>query len=222
MHLTLDQKGLPVLLAEAALKPGKQEVQIQIGPLEIVRREDAVREAAREFESFTAQDVRELLKGRTNRPLTDEEIATFTADVRAQVLVDLVDALDQRERGLQRGRRMVRVQAPRGYIVRIVKALSVEEFASILNRLQARGWTSKQLSSLAKKYDRPETRDASKDVALAESDHHETSQAAQPVVEIKPSIIVQPPPARTTRRVVNRDERGLITSIDTIEVDDAG
>jgi len=109
------------------------------------RRRDAVREAAREFEPLSDQDVRERLRGLTNRPLTEAEVSQFTADVATQVLDDLVDVLDQQLRGRARRRRTVRLNAPRGYVRKAFHDRSDPELVELADRLRARGWTTAQV-----------------------------------------------------------------------------
>jgi hypothetical protein len=113
--------------------------------LELARRRDAVREAAREFELLSEQDVRERLRGATSRPLSEAEVAQFAVDVATQVLDDLVDLMDQMLKGAKRKRRRVRIQAPRGYVRKALNDRTDQELASLVNRLQARGWTTAQL-----------------------------------------------------------------------------
>lgn len=115
---------------------------------EWARRLDAVREAAREFESFNEQDITEWLKGKTNKELTAAEIKAFLSDVRSQQLADLVDILDQAERGKKRGRRFVRVSAPRGYTRKTLNALDDVELQDLARRLRARGWADSEMKSL--------------------------------------------------------------------------
>lgn len=125
-------------------------------PEELARRFDAVREAAREFEVFADQDVKEWLRGRINKPFTQAEVDAFLADVRAQQLSDLVDVLDQNERGKLRGRRHVRVTAPKGYVRKLLGTLEDMELKVLVGRLRARGWDDKQVAGLAKRL--PEAR----------------------------------------------------------------
>lgn len=112
------------------------------------RRMDSVREAAREFEDFSTQDVKEWLTGKTNRQLSDDEVRQFLADVRAQQISDLVDVLDRNERGKLRGRRFVRVVAPKGYTRKVFNSLSTQELQDLARRLRTRGWDDKQLAAL--------------------------------------------------------------------------
>lgn len=120
-----------------------------VTPEELARRFDAVREAAREFEVFNQQDVMEWLRGRINKPFTQAEVDAFLADVRSQQLADLVDVLDQNERGSKRGRRHVRVTAPKGYTRKLLGALEDTEIQMLVTRLRARGWNDSQVKGLA-------------------------------------------------------------------------
>lgn len=113
--------------------------------IEVARRSDAVREAAREFEDLSDQDVKERLKGTTSRQLSPAEISGFRDDVRRQVLDDLIDVLDQGHRGVLRRRRTVRLSAPRGYRVKATNGLSADELAEVRERLSARGWSMMEL-----------------------------------------------------------------------------
>lgn len=109
------------------------------------RRDDAVRDAAREFETFETQDIIDWLRGRITRPLGTAEVAAFEADVRAQQLADISDVLDQMVLGESRGRRRVKVRAPKGYLRKTIGALSDDELRQLGERLRARGWSEKQL-----------------------------------------------------------------------------
>ncbi len=168
-EIALDDQGYPILLdttipvrsgnphrqlggrfgrgADGKEKPARAQRPPAADPEEWARRMDAVREAAREFESFSGQDVTDWLKGRTNRQLSEGEIDDFLADVRAQQLADIVDILDQNERGVGRGRRTVKVSAPKGYTRKTLNGLTDSELQSVARRLVARGWTAKQIKS---------------------------------------------------------------------------
>lgn len=136
--LAVDSSGYPVLRGPRRPAPAPDD-------LELARRRDAVREAAREFEPLSGQDLLERLKGTTTRDLTPAEISSFGADVHRQVLDDLVDVVDQGTRGVKRERRTVRVKAPRGYRVTTIKRLSVDELQDVRSRLSARGWSQGDL-----------------------------------------------------------------------------
>jgi hypothetical protein len=151
-RIEVGSDGFPVLraperLADQARAAAPKPVQSQPTGLssEVDRRRDAVREAAREFEPLSDQDVRERLRGVTNRPLTEAEVASFAADVAAQVVDDLVDGLDQMLRGRKRRRRTVRVVMPRGYVRKALNDRTDAELQSVADRLVARGWTADQV-----------------------------------------------------------------------------
>lgn len=163
----MDDNGFPLLLADkkpdSAPQPapdgtaGLHAPPSGITPEEWARRQDAVREAAREFETFAVQDAKEWLKGVTQRDLTDQEVAQFVADVHAQVIADVVDILDHNERGVLRARRKVRVVAPKGYVKKTVNALSDSEWIQVMSRLKTRGLTDRQIKGIASRHDRPLT-----------------------------------------------------------------
>lgn len=145
MRMVKDSHGFPVLMAELPTPKsgeGTTPAQDRQRPStdEAARRRDAVREAAREFEKLTPQDMRERLKGATSRPLAMDEIAAFTADVRAAQLDDMVDVLDQVTRGRLRGRRTVKLTAPRGYVKKTLNDMTDDELVELAARLRARGW----------------------------------------------------------------------------------
>lgn len=155
MSLGVDSGGWPVFLAvpPSTTAPTVEtkvttSTPTSVDPLEWARRQDAVREAAREFEPLSSQDLQERLRGATSRPLTADEVSTFEQDVRSQVLDDLVDALDQNQRGRRRSRRTVRVVAPRGYVKKTMRSLSAAERSDLEARLRARGWTDLDVHSV--------------------------------------------------------------------------
>jgi hypothetical protein len=140
-------------------RPGasaQQQPAVGVQSDELARRLDAVRVAAREFEQFGTQDIREWLKGKTTRDLSDGEIEAFMRDVRSQQLSDLVDILDQAQRGVMRNRRHVRVMAPRGYTRKTMNGLSDDELKQLVIRLRARGWSQQQVKTLSNRL--PEAR----------------------------------------------------------------
>lgn len=114
-----------------------------IDPDEWARRMDAVRDAAREFDFHQQGDLHEWLKGRTKRDLDPDELDAFARDIRAQRIADLVDVIDhsmRRKIALRaRGRRMVRVVPPKGFVQRSINGLEDDELSDIVRRLEARG-----------------------------------------------------------------------------------
>lgn len=126
--------------------------QGEVDPIEWARRLDAVREAAREFEEFAPADLSEWLKGKANRDLSEDEVNAFLADVRAQVVDDLVDLLDYKSRQRGRARRFVRVEAPRGYTKLTLGKLTDDEISMLDDRLRSRGWSEDDIrNNLVKK-----------------------------------------------------------------------
>lgn len=156
--LDRDAAGFPIMLSGESETPGNSAPSVAatepvspstrpstVDHVEWARRWDAVREAAREFEVLSEQDLKERLRGVTTKPLEDGDLIQFKADVRAAVLDDLIDVLDQTVRGKLRGRRTVRVNAPRNYVKKTMKALTPEEVTQLESRLRSRGWTDKQV-----------------------------------------------------------------------------
>lgn len=106
---------------------------------------DAVRTVAREFESFSPQDVERWLKGRTSRDIRPDELQQFIREVQDQQIDDLVDILDAAESKGSTARRKVRIVAPKGYTRKTVNGLSDDELRVVAQRLRARGWSSEQV-----------------------------------------------------------------------------
>jgi hypothetical protein len=179
MNFAVDDKGFPVILADvpnsgaatvdadaASGNPrhdtasgkfteggGKPEEEIVPPNTDDVqaylRQRDAVRDIAREMDELASGDIQDLLAGRLTRPLTEEEIVGFLANVRQQRIDDLVDMLDWQFRNLienvKRGRRRVRLTAPRGWVRKVFNSMSDEEVLSVINRLEARGHSRESL-----------------------------------------------------------------------------
>lgn len=121
-----------------------------VDPEEWQRRMDAVRDAAREIDFFESGDIVEFLQGRLKRPLTDDEIDSFRDDVRRQRINDVVDWLDavlRRQDAMRlRGRRMVKISVPRGYVQRTLAGLHDVELDAIINRLEGRGFDRQRVA----------------------------------------------------------------------------
>lgn len=145
--MRLDAHGFPILMSDTIVElvstpdaSGDAGVRQRPSADEAARRRDAVREAAREMEPLKEQDIKERLRGVTNRPLAADEIAVFVADVRAQVIDDMIDVLDQMVRGKLRGRRTLRLSSPRGYVRKTLHDMSDDDLIQVSARLRARGW----------------------------------------------------------------------------------
>lgn len=145
--------GFPILLAEPRRSPPPRRALPDDPRAEIVtpdatsglaewgRYHDAVREAARSFDNPQEGDIRHFLNARARHPERVDAPA-FHEAVRRQRTADLVDILDhhlRRDGSLPRGARMVRVQAPKGYLRRAVRNSSPEEVAHVRHRLTSIG-----------------------------------------------------------------------------------
>jgi hypothetical protein len=118
-----------------------------VDPLEYQRMLDAVRDAAREFDGFDEGDIREFVSGRANAPDV-VDIRQFMEMVTEQRKSDLVDMLDQILRvygSAPRGRRKVRVSAPKGFIRKSLNGLDPDDLANVMHRLEARGHTTEDV-----------------------------------------------------------------------------
>lgn len=269
-HLETDGRGFPVLLAgegtdfpvlvanpSSPIQDGEGTKEVLepdppapssrpdgVGHGEWSRRADVVRDAAREFESFTPEDVRDWVKGKTNRVFSETELKAFAVDVRAQQVDDLVDILDHSERGKLRSRRFVRISAPRGYVRKTLNSLSDSELKIVGSRLKSRGWTEKQMAGLKSRL--PEKRQgvldkfSQFDMSRLERPLHPEpgldydmmleaiSTAAEtmarnmpaPSLTVQPQVTIQAPEPRPMR--IKRDDRGFLAGVEPVEVDDAG
>lgn len=151
--LDIDPSGLPVLLADDPkdnpfiLKHRRRDLPEIItpdatsGPAEWGRYHDAVREAARSFDNPQEGDIHHFLQARARTP-ERVDVPAFHEAVKRQRMADLVDIVDhhmRRDGSLPRGARMVRVQAPRGYMRRALRNSTPEELAHIKHRLVSVG-----------------------------------------------------------------------------------
>lgn len=112
-----------------------------VDPLAYARMMDAVRDAAREFDDPKEGDIREFIKGRATAPEA-VDIAAFYAAVQEQRLSDLVDMLDQSMRSggpMKRGRRKVRLSAPKGYMRKMIGKMDSDNLAQLMHRLEGMG-----------------------------------------------------------------------------------
>jgi hypothetical protein len=133
----------PVLLAD----DGRRELPEIItpdstsGPAEWGRYHDAVREAARSFDDPQEGDIHHFLRARA-RNADQVDVPAFHEAVRRQRMADIVDIVDhhmRRDGSLPRGSRMVRTQAPRGYMRRALRNMGSEDLAHVRHRLVAIG-----------------------------------------------------------------------------------
>lgn len=115
---------------------------------EHMRMMDAVREAAREYDTPTEGDIREFVKGRA-KDHTKVDIEKFLDLTMEQRQADLIDLLDNHLRSqgpLKRGRRKLRVSAPRGYLRRLLRSLDTDSIAQVSLRLQSMGHSEESVT----------------------------------------------------------------------------
>ncbi len=139
-RIAVDRDGWPMLLTD----PPVAIVKPAVSATAQAERRDLVRELAREFEDLSVQDLTERIEPvKASLGIrTASDVAELQMEVRAQVLDDLVDVLDQRHRGRLRARRTVRLQAPKGYVKKALNGLTEIEANEITRRLvDGRGWT---------------------------------------------------------------------------------
>jgi hypothetical protein len=111
------------------------------GPAEWGRYHDAVRDAARSYDNPQVGDIHHFLNARARNP-ERVDVPAFHEAVQRQRMADLVDITDhhmRREGSLARGARMVRVQAPKGYLRRALRTSSPEDLAHLHHRLTSIG-----------------------------------------------------------------------------------
>lgn len=146
--------GLPVLFSGANKDLPKETDASLItpdstsGPAEWGRYHDAVREAARTIDNPQEGDIHHFLKARA-RNRDNVDVPAFHEAVKRQRMADLVDISDhhiRRDGSLPRGSRMVRTQAPKGYLKKALRGLSVEDAAHLHHRLTAIGHTHESVS----------------------------------------------------------------------------
>jgi hypothetical protein len=151
-----DENGFPQLVAAVETPPSPPERKIPdlitpdhtSGPAEWGRYHDAVREASRSFDHPEEGDVHHFLRARARNP-EQVDAAAFHEAVRRQRLADIVDIVDhhmRRDGHLPRGARMIRVQAPRGYMRRALRQMTPEDLAHLHHRLVSIGHNHEHVS----------------------------------------------------------------------------
>lgn len=161
-----DESGFPSLHAAVETPPSPRERPIPplvtpsatSGPAEWGRYHDAVREAARSFDNPQEGDIHHFLRARARNP-EQVDATAFHEAVRRQRLADLVDIVDhhmRRDGHLPRGARMVRVQAPRGYMRRALRSMTPEDLAHLHHRLASIGHDHEHVSKYLSERVKPE------------------------------------------------------------------
>lgn len=166
MPIYFDERGLR--LADAAVAepaaeapaevsgPTEEEKAAKASKTEHMRMMDAVRDAAREFDTPTEADIKEFVAGRAKDP-SKVDITKFlemTLDQREADLIDLLDNHLRQHGPLKRGRRKLRISAPRGYLRRLMGTMDSDSIAQVSLRLQALGHGEEEVNALfGKKFD---------------------------------------------------------------------
>lgn len=188
MPIYFNDKGLrladaPVAEAPASEAPAEnsapteEDIAAKASKTEQMRMMDAVRDAAREYDTPTEADIQEFIAGRAKDP-SKVDIAKFlemTLDQRQSDLVDLLDAYLRQHGPLKRGRRKVRVSAPRGYLRRLMDSMDSDSIAQVTLRLQSRGHGEEDLNRFfGKKFNEETMGEAAKKKAeMSDSDNWE-------------------------------------------------
>lgn len=150
-----DENGFPILFAVSKTKrlPDTRAELVTpdatSGAAEYGRYHDAVREASRSFDNPQEGDIHQFLQARARHP-EKVDVSAFHEAVKRQRTADLVDILDahmRRSGSLPRGARMVRVQAPKGYVRRALRQSSPEELAHLRHRLNSIGHSQENVDA---------------------------------------------------------------------------
>lgn len=124
----------------------------------LIRRRDAVVDAARTLEDLSVDGVRAFVTQRWSgrRVLEEGDVEQFAADARSQRISDVVDALDSRVRqgAMGWGSRHVKVEMPRGWIRASLRSMTPEEKEQVRQRLHSRGWDEKTIGKALKTFKR--------------------------------------------------------------------
>lgn len=157
--IVFDEEGNPLMLVDSAVLLAATEAppapEPEVAPLERSvkpedvswdewnRRQDHVKSIAREYDAAEPGDIKDFLKGHTTRDLNEEEVAQIHHDIKAHRIGDITDVLDGQLRGtvdeLKRGRRTVRVVAPKGWLKRAFNNLDQKGVEQVAARLVSRG-----------------------------------------------------------------------------------
>lgn len=159
MPIYFDERGVRLADAPGAVAdpPPAEEASVQAkegdssatSKTEQMRMMDAVREAAREYDTPTEGDIREFIKGRAKDPskVDIEKFVELTMEQRQDDLIDLLDNLLRSQGPLKRGRRKLRVSAPRGYLRRLMRSMDTDSIAQVSLRLQSMGHSEEEITS---------------------------------------------------------------------------
>jgi hypothetical protein len=131
---------------QAGAPPLRSGVPTGVDPLVWERRLDMVRDAARTNESMTPVTATAFLTGKVP-DVTQVDIAAFLADVTAQRISDLADALDYKIRP-RRDRPDVKVTTTAAWAKNVFNGLDVPQSLHLVKRLEGRGWEPDDIRKL--------------------------------------------------------------------------
>lgn len=157
--IVYDEGGRPLMLVDSSIllaateappvpEPDVPVLERSVKPEDVSwdewqRRQDKVKSIAREYDAAEAGDIKDFLKGQTTRDLTDDEVSQLHHDIKSHRVGDITDVLDGQLRGtvdeLKRGRRTVRVVAPKGWLKRAFNSLDQKGVEQVVARLVSRG-----------------------------------------------------------------------------------
>lgn len=256
MPIYFDENGIRLADAAAVAEPPAASIEEKPAPdttetvnrTEHMRMMDAVREAAREYDTPTEGDIREFVAGRAKDPskVDIQKFLDLTLEQRQNDLIDLLDNHLRTQGPLKRGRRKLRVHAPRGYLRRLLRSMDSDSIAQVSLRLRSMGHDQEQISEFFSKKFGEEVMSSvqNKMTQMSDSDNWHTDtlflddwddfedrsdvgftvdpiQMAEKIMQNLPqpviNVTVQAP--KSGKKIVKRDpETGLVESI---EDDDA-
>jgi hypothetical protein len=258
MPIYFNERGLrladaPAPVAEPASKsqaevPASTEVkQEQASKTEQMRMMDAVREAAREYDTPSEADIKEFVAGRAKdaSKVDTQKFLDLTLEQRQNDLIDLLDNHLRSQGPLKRGRRKLRVSAPRGYLRRLLRSMDSDSIAQVSLRLRSIGHSDEEIDGFFQKKFGEEVMSqvASKKAQMSETDNwiaddlyfseddwddldsgYETNptEMAQKIASNLPNpvinVTVQAP--KNGKKIVKRDPiTGLIESVEEEDED---
>jgi hypothetical protein len=119
------------------------EAPAQTDPIQYAKMLDAVKDAARQFDIQSSEDIKEFLAGRAADP-ESVDLENFMAQVTEQRINDVVDLLHSK----LGGKGDIVVKAGRRITNRILANMTPEQRATIEQRLLARGHDQKAVDKL--------------------------------------------------------------------------
>jgi hypothetical protein len=258
MPIYFNERGLrladaPAAVAEPAatskteVPPSAEVNQEQASKTEHMRMMDAVREAAREYDTPSEGDIKEFIAGRAkdSSKVDVQKFLDLTLEQRQNDLIDLLDNHLRTQGPLKRGRRKLRVHAPRGYLRRLLRSMDSSSVAQVSLRLKSMGHSDEQVNAFFDKKFGPEVMAevASKKAQMSETDNwtsddlyfsdedwndldadydNNSAAIAEKIVSNLPNPVINvtvQAPKSGKKIVIRNPETGLIESVEEEEED---